>query len=326
MSADGAEESALRAAVDWRVRQESGRFGERDRQSFERWLATADHHRAAWARVAGVLEGPLAAVRAADAGGAGPAQVALQAFSQAQARRRRVLRGALALAGTGTATALVADRFAPVRDWTADLRTGTGQRREFTLADGTAVLLDARSAADVEGGGGAPGLRLRAGALIATPGTRGGDPLAVRTRDGEAVSGGGRFLCRCLPDATEAVALAGELRIRPQGGPARVLRAGEGAWFSAGGGVRAIPGRAADRAAWREGMLAVDDWPLGEVVEALRTYHAGLIRVSPEAAAVRVFGIFRLDVDEVLQTLAHTLPVRVRRLGPWLAAIDRAAA
>ncbi|MFC3217208.1 hypothetical protein [Comamonas sp. JC664] len=57
-----------------------------------------------------------------------------------------MLRGALALGGIGVATALVADRLTPLGQLMADWHTGTGERREFTLADGTTVLLDARSA------------------------------------------------------------------------------------------------------------------------------------------------------------------------------------
>ncbi|KAF1023347.1 MAG: hypothetical protein GAK30_00550 [Paracidovorax wautersii] len=57
------DDLALDAAVDWRVRHESGRLDEAGRQAFAQWLAAAPQHRHAWERVGGVLAGPLATVR-----------------------------------------------------------------------------------------------------------------------------------------------------------------------------------------------------------------------------------------------------------------------
>ncbi|KAF1023346.1 MAG: Protein FecR [Paracidovorax wautersii] len=222
------------------------------------------------------------------------------------------------IAATAGTAGLVANRFAPLAELTADLYTDTGQHREFALADGTTVLLDARSAVDTP----APGLlRLRAGALIASqPGAR-GEGLQIQTPHGRIVCGPAQAHCRLKKDATEVVGLDHTLRVQPQAGAATALRAGEGLRLTAAGTQR-LPGHASDRAAWRDGMLAAEDWPLGDVVEALRAYYPGLIRVSEAAAAVRVFGIFRLDVEEALQTLAYTRPVQVHRLGRWLVTID----
>lgn len=49
------------------------------------------------------------------------------------------------------------------------------------------------------------------------------------------------------------------------------------------------------QASWRQGMRSVRDARLDEVLEQLRAYQPGLIRVSPETAALRVFGVFSLD-------------------------------
>jgi transmembrane sensor len=71
-------------------------------------------------------------------------------------------------------------------------------------------------------------------------------------------------------------------------------------------------------------MLEAHDLPLGEVVQALRAYRAGFIRVAPRAAALHVYGTFSLDdTDRALAALAETLPIAVNvyQRG-WLVTIE----
>ena len=74
-------------------------------------------------------------------------------------------------------------------------------------------------------------------------------------------------------------------------------------------------------------MLEAHDQPLGEVIESLRAYRRGLIRISERAAAIRLYGSYALaDTDRVLALLAQTLPVRVQVYrGGWLVTIDAQA-
>jgi transmembrane sensor len=71
-------------------------------------------------------------------------------------------------------------------------------------------------------------------------------------------------------------------------------------------------------------MLEAHDQPLGEVVEALRAYRTGFIRISSQAAALRVYGSYALDDGErALAALAETLPISVRVFQRgWLVMID----
>jgi transmembrane sensor len=307
---------ALRAAVDWLVRHEAETMSAADQQAFKRWLQQDAQHQAAWERVRSALEEPLTAVRNLQAHTEGlHAQAAMQALFQT--RRRRVLRGALALGGIGVANAWVADRLTPLGQVMADLRTGTGERREFKLADGSTVLLDARSAVDVHNAAGTPALQLRAGALIATRASAGAAPLQIRTRDGVALLDAGRMMGRVYADRTDMVALDQGLTLRPRETAQALLQAGQGASFSARQ-LLPLGGNAVERAAWQQGMLAVDDWPLAEVAQALQPYFSGYIRVAPSVADLRVFGIFRLEVDALLNTLSQMLPLQIQRLGPLI--------
>lgn len=312
-------EQVMHAAVDWLVRHEAATLSDAEQQAFEHWLNKDTLHRTAWTRVSTALSAPLSTVRSLQSQAEGVhVQAAMQALFRT--RRRRVLRGALAIGGVGVATALVADRLTPLGQVMADLRTGTGERREFTLADGSTVLLDARSAVNVRYESGVPELQHRAGALLAARSFAGSSPLRIHTRDGLVQWESGRVMSRIHADRTEVVAMDNAVTLQPRELARTVLNTGEGASFNALKLERLL-GNALNRVAWQQGMLAVDAWSMAEVAEALQAYFPGFIHVSPEVSELRVFGIFRLDVPELLSTLAQILPVQIRRLGP-LVSID----
>jgi len=61
-------------------------------------------------------------------------------------------------------------------------------------------------------------------------------------------------------------------------------------------------------------MLEAHDQPLGEVVQALRAYRAGFIRVAPRAAALHVYGTFSLDdTDRALAALESGFSLQIKR-------------
>ena len=69
--------------------------------------------------------------------------------------------------------------------------------------------------------------------------------------------------------------------------------------------------------------IELHDEPLSSLIDALRPYQTGVLRISPEAARLRVFGVFALDnTAHTLSALAQTLPLKVTRYGPWLTVID----
>ena len=159
-----------------------------------------------------------------------------------------------------------------------------------------------------------------AGALIATRAFTGPAPLSIHTRHGQVQMDAGRMMSRVHTNRTDVVALEGLLHFQPRELAQSRLRTGEGASFS-GSTLERLQGNAVNRAAWQQGMLAVDDWPLVDVMNAIQAYYPGFIRVAPSVSGLRVFGIFQLDVQLLLDTLAQTLPVQLRRLGP-LVSID----
>lgn len=323
MSATSA--AALRQqAIAWLVESRSGAMTEHQRKALDRWRQADPAHEAAWSQVIGSLERvlqPLAPHTSSHAS----ADAALNALLQPDRRRRRIAGGALAFAGAALG-GLVAHRFTPLPGLLADAHTATAERRSLELADGSRLLLDARSAIDIDLGADSRRVHLRQGALIAQ--VPAGSPFTVQTRHGQAqvpAAHGARFMVRLQEERTQVAALAQDVVLHTRLGAQSPLQAGASAWMD-GVAISEALARAEAAAAWQSGMLAVDDWPLDSVVDALRPYRTGLLRVAPAASRLRVLGTFPLDnTDRALQALASSLPIRVTRYrGGWLTLIDAA--
>ncbi len=325
-------DAAAREAIRWMVLLQGGEASPEERQRFNAWLGRDERHRAAWHHLNGPVADVLAPVRAFNQQAPGRAQAMAAALVQAKTRlqrRRQALKGALALGGIGAGTAALLQRFEPLQHTFADVHTATGQRRRFALADGSALLLDARSAADVQFTPERRQVTLRAGALIADvlPGRQ--RPFCLASAHGEVqpLDAGrpARLLVRQQAQGCLVAALGQPLRITPRHGTAVELPSGGTASLSAQG-VRPALEEAVSAAAWESGRVTVYDRPLGEVIDALRAYRAGFLRIAPAAAALKVYGSYPLDdTDEALRSIAETLPVAVHvHSGGWLVRIELA--
>lgn len=320
--------SALRQqAIEWLVEARSGSMNARQHQALADWRQSSPAHEAAWAQVCGALDQvlqPLAPHTANDSG----VHAAMGALLQPDRRRRQLVRGTLAFAGLGL-TGLFAHRATPLPGLLADAHTATAERRSLHLADGSHLLLDARSAVDIALDSQHRRIHLRQGALIATVAADATRPFIVQTPHGEirpASGSAARCMVRLRDQRTQVAALAHDWSLQtPQGRSARLL-AGHSAWLESTGNIATDTAPAEDLAAWQHGMLAVRGGTLDEVVAALRPYRRGFIRLSPEAARLRVLGAFPLDdTEHTLQALADTLPINVTRYqGGWMTVIDRA--
>ena len=317
-------------AIDWLVRLDSGHGSDSDRQAFARWLAAAPAHAAAWATLQQRLDQRIApALNQLQTGGHAPTGV--RALSTPppdhRARRRALLGGAtVALLGAAGGSALWAERRAPLMAWSADLRTGTAERRRFVLDDGSELLLNARSAADLRFSPTQRLVRLRAGALIVQVASDVQRPFVVQSAQGSVRALGTRFMVRQDEERTLVSVLEHSVRLMPMREDVRIaptdLAEGRSAWLQADR-VETLTAARIDPSAWSTGVLEVHDQPLADVLDALRPYTPALLRASPEAARVGVYGVYPLDRPmEVLQALVDTLPLRVRRWGDWVVYVD----
>jgi transmembrane sensor len=327
----GAAQAALAAAVDWQVRLTSGSAGAGEHEAFARWLAADAHHQAAWQRVQGVLAGPVRQLQDIDQRSPGQLPAARQSLSPAAppaSRQRRRIAGGTAMLLASLGAGYLVHRSQPLTGLLADLQTGTAETRHVVLPDGSALDLSARSAADLRFGAEHRLVRLREGELLvqvardAAAAGQPARPFVVQTRHGTAQALGTRYLVRQEARRTLVVVLQHSVALQTGQGVSRTLSEGQAAWMD-GQGIELIGQRMAHHAGWAEGVLDVRDAPLSEAIEALRPWRRGLLRISPAAARLRVFGVFRLnDIDQALQALVDTQPIRITTYGPMLTSID----
>lgn len=315
-------QAELRQAIDWRIRLDSGNATPDDLAALERWLAADPKHRAAWERIEATFMRPARDILDAERQHAGMLAASRHALTRPPVSRRKLVSGAAGLVLGVGATALV-NRLTPVSTLLAELRTGTHERRAVALADGTELMLDARSAVDSDMAGDERRLRLLGGqvALRIAPDRQ--RPFVIRTSHGAIEATHGHLTVQQSERFTRVAVLERQAAVLTGEGLRRTLGPGESVKFE-----RNLVGTpvsdAAARSAWTDGVLDVSDEPLGEVIEALRSYTAGLIRISPEAGTLRVFGVFMLDDPlRALRSLGDTLPIAIRRVGPWLTLIDK---
>ncbi|MEH3085730.1 MAG: FecR domain-containing protein [Xylophilus ampelinus] len=305
-------------AIAWAVQLRSGDATESDRAAFDAWRRADPAHAAAAER----LQRALACFQDLPAD---PAPRQALRRSLAAPGRRKALGGTLglAIAGGAAGTVLWSGIDRPLRALGADFATGTGERRIVDLADGSRLWLDARSAVDQVFDASVRRLDLRAGALIVEVARdRAMRPFAVHTAQGRVEAAGTRFLVRRDPAATLVAVLHSAVRIFPTDGDTMLLHQGQSARFTAREARRdPLEPRAAS--AWEDGFVEVHDRPLQEVVDAMRPYHPGVLRVSPQAAVLRVTGSFPLDDSaRAFAALARVLPIAVHRRTGWWTSID----
>lgn len=296
-------------AVDWLFELQEAGDAEAPRQAFADWLAAHPEHRRAWAHIEQV-NARLHQV----ADGVPPVRQALMGGPR---RQRRELLIALLTVGVSGGLWLNSEHGRHATGLLADLRTGVGQRRTLTLADGSELSLNSDSAVDLRFDEKTRQLTLHRGEiLIRTGHDEAARPFVVLTRYGALRPLGTRFSVRLLPDAGQLAVFEGAVAIQmaDDAAPRRVLQAGEQMRFAPGLESAA---QAADEnaVAWRDDILVASGMPLGEFLAEVSRHRHGHLGCTPEIAHLQVSGTYPLsDTDRILDVLRASLPVRIDTL------------
>jgi len=319
-----AQDTSLREAAEWFALLASGEVSEDERRAWRHWLEASAAHRRAWARVQAVAERFERLQGPADRD---TAESALEKLRGERMGRRQALKS-LAIAGGVGLVGWTAWRHTPLSGlamaWTAQHRTGVGERTHLVLGDGTRVWLNTASALDSRYGDGERRLEvLRGEILVETAPDPAGRPFRVETPQGTLDVLGTRFGVRLEDAATRLAVYRGRVAVRPAGGrEAPVIRAGRQVRFTR---AAVGPASAADPngAAWVRGKLVADHLPLSELVAELARYRHGHLGVAPAVAGLPVMGTYPLDdTDHALAMIEEALPVRARRILPWWVRVE----
>jgi len=210
--------------------------------------------------------------------------------------------------------------------WWADdqqvYRTDHGERRTILLADGSRVSLDAETELRVSLKPKARELQLISGQARFDVAHDARRPFSVLAGGQSVVAVGTAFNIDLLEARPRITMIEGKVEIfsvaRADGGRGTqtrlvALAAGQQLSF----GTRAAVVRAANvdaAIAWNEGQLIFDDEPLATVAHRVSRYAAKPISVAPDAASLRVSGVFQSnDANGFVDTVTDYLPVRAER-------------
>jgi len=232
----------------------------------------------------------------------------------AQKRRRRAIGRLLTLAGVTVLGVNGANQL-PWRLWTSQYHTVAGGRRAIVLADGTRLLLNTRTALDVQFDARSRAVRLYEGEILVETGRDpAGRPFVVDTPNGTVTPIGTRFvvshLTRDDPDTAVSV-MAGAVEIRPVDAPGSVwlVRSGEQTAFGRDAMRDRLPldGTHTD---WIDAQLIARNMRLADFIQTVSRYRTGLLYCDSAVENLRLTGTFPLqDSDKILRVLTHMLPV-----------------
>ncbi|MCL7931389.1 FecR domain-containing protein [Halomonas llamarensis] len=307
--------ATLEAAAEWyaelrEAAPDSPRHGvHRD------WLDQHPSHRQAWARVEKLNQQFQTA----------PSGMLQPILKRARSTRRRSVELLLILLMVGVGILGGGWQAGLHHPLMADHATATGERRQLRLADGSLVHLNTGTALDVHFDDKQRRIHLRQGEIqVATAASDDKRPFFVTTAEGRVRALGTRFLVRRQGDQSRVTVLEHAVDIHPAQAQGAVTRldAGYQAQFSDNQTTppQPVTGRPA---AWVQGQLIVSDWSLARFVEELSRHHKGVLSHDADVADLRISGAFHLhSTDALLDNLAGTLPVRIRRFTPYWVRVE----
>lgn len=313
-------------AITWSVKLRSGTTSREQIAACDAWRAAAADHERAWQYIQQV-EAPFASVAVASASAPAIAGVARRTLEHAHAQpqpnqsRRRTLRHLTVATMAGALGYAAYTRFAVQGDYT----TTVAQRRTVLLPDGTRLVLNSASAADVRYTADARTVVLRSGEILVETGHRSVDgrplpPFWVVTPQSRMQALGTRFVVSLTERSTVVQVEEGAVGVFARGADRPVVvRPGEAKRLDDDGTIAAIAAQP-EVSAWIDGTVVAESMRLGELIERLSRYRDGWLSCAPEVAQLRVSGVFSLDdTDLALNAVARSLPVRVvHRTAYWV--------
>ncbi len=313
---------AVRQAIQWMLKLRERGHDPALQQQCAQWRSAHHEHEQAWQRVIQMHQDlDLRAIPGAS--------LALQTLETSQRRlhRRQALKLLGGLAMMGTAAWLGKDLEA-LNAWTADYVTQTGERRSFTLPDGSLMQLNTHSAVDLTFDTQQRLIRLKQGELMITCSQAAGaqQPLLVQTRDALLEVFAGRVVARQDNDCTRVSVSDGRVAIHRLGtGMLQWIEGGQD-WRLDAQGAQRIEHVDMDAMAWSEGLIVTRDMRLLDFLAQVSRYRHGYLACSDEVADLRLSGVFRLeDPEQLLQLLPQTLPVRLRQRTRWWVRVESLA-
>lgn len=248
--------------------------------------------------------------------------------TQPRKGRRRSLAALLGLAGmftTGGAAWQAWRSFVP--QWQMALASRRGQLLRQPLPDGSELVLDALSQADVSFFAAHRYVQLRVGAAFFSVARDAARPFVIDAGAARITVLGTRFAVELDGGTTEVQVESGRVQVQAvdangqpgeplllQAGQALRVRAASGSGAAAPDQIERLTQASSAPAPWRTGVLVFEALPLRDALQRLDRYGDAPMTVDARVAALPVSGQVRIaQAQDWLQALPAVLPVRVER-------------
>lgn len=290
-------------AIDWLVKLRFDSPCPRTEQQFQHWLASHPHNPLAWQRVSH-LSDELAGLPK------GLSRRTLDGSQRQRINRRDHLK-LMAVLAVGGSLGWAAREPLGIPQLLADSSTATGERRQLQGSDGSRIQLNTASAIDLRYSAEQRRLQLVRGEVSLDSNPNDNRPFRIDTRIGQLATLDGQLLLRENDQGLLLAVRRGEVTLFPTSASPRRVLPGETLQVWASGSFQAVTLHG-DPWGWTDGVLSVQQMPLGEFIAELARYRPGLLRCAPEVADLKVSGTYQLaDTGQILQLLTRSLPVRV---------------
>ncbi|MCC4264477.1 FecR domain-containing protein [Oceanimonas baumannii] len=314
---DAELKAAICNAARWHVRLQCSDVTPEEHEQWQRWLAQHTLHRQAWQQMQ-QLQSELSGI---------PGNIASPVLQGTELTRREWLRrlGLVAIAvPAGGLLWQLGTRLHPPAHYV----TATGEQRRLTLADGTGLVLNTATRADVYYTAQQRLITLYEGEiwLQTTPDPQQPPrPLWVNTPQGSVEPLGTRFTVRAEQDHTRVQVLQQQVRVRPASSTeSQILSQGQQVHFSRHG-IAPVLNITSTADAWLGGSMAVVNMPLHTLLAELSRYRRGLLSCSRDIAHLEISGAFQVhNTDQALLAITRSFPVKQRRISRyWVHLVPR---
>jgi len=300
---DDPQDDLVSQATLWVVRLTSGGTTEEERLAFQRWRDESPAHAAALddARRLWLNLGPA---------------IELVQHRDAPARKgRRAL--ATVLAASITFIMAIGGYYLDSRNH--DYVTGAGERRMVVLADGTHVVLNTRTALDVNFKNNMRKVRLVRGEAYFDVVHDVARPFTVAAGAGEVRDIGTAFSVRRNGDGASVLVTRGSVEVQPvaPGVSPAILGADQEATYAGAGPAEVRVGNASVELSWMHGQLILEDRTLTDSAREINRYYRGrLVLLDDDTGARRINAAIDINrIDDWLTALEKTHTASMTRIG-----------
>jgi len=291
-------------ALEWFVRMRDEKATADDRRAFQAWLAQDETRSAALAHAEALWE-RFDILK--------PELVRLRRSPSAFSRRNVILGGAVALMGAGGLYLRSRE------DLFADFTTDVGERRTVALDDGSSVELGSYSALSVDFTPSVRQVRLHRGQAFFEVRGDAARPFTVHAANASMQALGTQFDVKYVDEFVTVVVTEHAVMVRGTF-PAMKVEQGWQMRFTGSGAGALTQADLAAADAWRRDQIVFQDVPLRGVLSEIERYRRGrIVLVESALGDIPVTAIFSSkQLDNALQTLGSTLPIRILHAGPLL--------